>query len=177
MPQCWNRGRRYLPLRRIIRKSWQWRRRRGRWKVCRKCAQKFLRHGVVGSEALCSHHFAGFRIKQFWSYLAQPSSHDDFAHDVCLVGANYNAMSDKHILCIKCDDACAVLPQVVPCRFAHLGQRLASDWSSCRIFGVRSGGMDHCCRKIFAAQAAAPPCRSRINPLRSRCRGVPARCR
>lgn len=41
-----------------------------------------------------NHHFAGFGIKQFWSYLALPSCHYDFAHYVNLIGANYNAMSD-----------------------------------------------------------------------------------
>lgn len=41
-----------------------------------------------------NHHFAGFGIKQFWSYLALPSSHYDFAHYVNLIGTSYNAMSD-----------------------------------------------------------------------------------
>ncbi len=41
-----------------------------------------------------NHHFAGFGIKQFWSYLALPSANYDFAHYVNLIGASYNAMSD-----------------------------------------------------------------------------------
>ena len=40
------------------------------------------------------HHFAGFGIRQFWSYLALPSVNYDFAHYVNLIGASYNAMSD-----------------------------------------------------------------------------------
>ena len=41
-----------------------------------------------------NHHFAGFGIKQFWSYLALPSANYDFAHYVNLIGTSYNAMSD-----------------------------------------------------------------------------------
>lgn len=41
-----------------------------------------------------NHHFAGFGIREFWSYFALPSGNFDFACYVNIIAAGYNAMSD-----------------------------------------------------------------------------------